>query len=829
MSYSDILSRSGGCAQYFESQGITKGDRIILWGENRPEWAEVFWAAVARGVQVVPADFKSSHNFVKRIQDETGAKLVVCGDEVDPSWIEGPAITFEEIEELDEVELEPVAVGTNDIVEIVYTSGTTSDPKGVVHRHRNICANLRPFAEEFHRYRFLAAPFQPIRLLNLLPLSHMFGQSMGLFIPPLLGGSCVFMHGLSPPEIMETVRGARISVVVAVPRIVEQLQNHLINSFGPPESKLRTSGIPSILERWIRHRKFHSYAGYKFWSVVVGGAPLSEGLERFWSSLGILVIQGYGLTEASPIVSLNHPFGAKIGSIGKPVKGQEVKIACDGEILVRGDNVVSEYLGTSDLGQRVSENGWLYTGDLGEFDRAGYLRFKGRKKETIITSEGLNVYPQDVEKALNQLAEVSQSVVLGLAREGNEEVHAVLILERDATAPQDAIRTANQILEPHQRIRGWTVWPDSDFPRTTATLKIDRRKILERIHQMESTTEISSGKEKQHPEWMSYLPPKSANQGGSEYSKDDNLDVDLGMTSLDRIELLTRIQEYHSQRLDEETFARLSTVGEISSWLEDSAENQRHATGDFLDSALRSTRPRWTRTFPIRVFRDAAQSALIVPVFKRYIEFSVEGERHLDCVKPPVIFAANHCSNLDTIALQSALPYEWRHRLAPAIRQEYFAAHFSPIDFSFKERMRKSLEYYLACILFNTFPIPQHMGGIHRTLKYAGELVEQGYCLLIFPEGARSEDGRLRTFKAGIGVLATGLHVPVVPVHISGLFEVLSKHDSWPSSGRSTLRIGTALRFSRKMDSKLAAKQVEEAIRALGSQLPSPGPEPHTH
>jgi long-chain acyl-CoA synthetase len=746
---------------------------------------------------------------------------------VDPSWVEGPTITFEEIEGLDEAELEPVAVEPDDIVEIVYTSGTTSDPKGVVHRHRNICANLRPFAEEFHRYRFLAAPFQPIRLLNLLPLSHMFGQSMGLFIPPLLGGACVFMRSLSPPEIMETVRESRISVVVAVPRIVEQLQNHLIKSFGRPEGRLRTSGIPSVLERWIRHRRFHSYAGYKFWAIVSGGAPLSEELERFWSSLGILVIQGYGLTEASPIVSLNHPFHAKPGSIGKPVKGQEVKIACDGEILVRGDNVVSEYLGTSDLGQRVSENGWLYTGDLGEFDHAGNLRFKGRKKETIITAEGLNVYPQDVEKALNQLTEVSQSVVVGLAHNDNEEVHAVLVLEAETTDPQNVIRTVNQVLEPYQRIRGWTVWPDSDFPRTPATLKVDRRKILQRIRQMESEMEISSGKEKQHPAWISYLPAKSANQESTEYSKDDNLDLDLGMTSLDRIELLARIQETQSQRLDEKVFARLSTVGEISSWLEESAENQRERTEEIRDSFSRSTRPRWTRTFPVRALRNAVQAALIVPLFKRYIEFSVEGRRHLDCVEPPVIFAANHCSNLDTIALQSALPREWRRRLAPAIRQEYFAAHFSPVHFSLKERLKKSFEYYLACALFNTFPIPQRMGGIHRTLRYAGELVEQGYCLLIFPEGARSEDGRIRAFKAGIGVLATRLHVPVIPVHISGLFEVLSKHDSWPESGRSALRIGPALRFSRKVDSRVAAKEVEKAIRSLGNPLPSPGPDQH--
>ncbi len=198
VSYRDLFERMGACAQYFKSQRIDKRDRIILWGENRPEWVAAFWAAVASGIQVVPADFNSSSTFVNRLNRETHPKLIIHGEEVEPSLVHGPKLSYQEIQDLGKAELKPVAIDADDIVEIVYTSGTTSEPKGVIHRHRNICANLRPFAEQFRRYRLLAAPFQPIRLLDLLPLSHMFGQSMGVFIPPLLGGGLCIHRGSQP-------------------------------------------------------------------------------------------------------------------------------------------------------------------------------------------------------------------------------------------------------------------------------------------------------------------------------------------------------------------------------------------------------------------------------------------------------------------------------------------------------------------------------------------------------------------------------------------------------------------------------------------------------
>ena len=305
--YLDLYGKIGAVVEDFDKREIHKGDRILIWAENRLEWIAVFWACVARGVQAVPVDYRFSADLVRRIQAESHARLVIDNNALDEIATLRPARQFT-----------PSEVTPDDIVEIVYTSGTTGDPKGVVHRHRNICANLRPFQNEIRKYRKWARPFQPIRILDLLPLSHMFGQSQGLFIPLFLEGAVALTTEMHPGKIIDFIHDNRISVLVCVPRILENLKNEI--------------------ERTSR-RRFRSGFGWKFWAFVVGGARVDPALEQFWKDRKFVVIQGYGLTEASPVVAVNHPFHIRTGSLGKVVEGQEVKIAPDGEILVRGESV----------------------------------------------------------------------------------------------------------------------------------------------------------------------------------------------------------------------------------------------------------------------------------------------------------------------------------------------------------------------------------------------------------------------------------------------------------------------------------------------------------
>src|SRR5262249_47513742 len=244
------------------------------------------------------------------------------------------------------------SITSDDVAEIIFTSGATADPKGVVITHKNVLANIVPVEREVLKYRKWATPFAPIRFLNLLPLSHMFGQAMATFIPPMLPGVVVFMRGYNPSQIVEQIKTRRVSVLVSVPKILDVLREHAVR-VATPDLRTRITPVSGgsamrIAKRWWHHRAVHRMFGWKFWAFVVAAAPLDAELESFWGELGFAVIQGYGLTETAPIVTLNHPFGTKRGSVGKAIAGVQIKVADDGEILVRGENVTTGYFNAAE-------------------------------------------------------------------------------------------------------------------------------------------------------------------------------------------------------------------------------------------------------------------------------------------------------------------------------------------------------------------------------------------------------------------------------------------------------------------------------------------------
>jgi long-chain acyl-CoA synthetase len=799
--YTDVTRAARGFAAKLATHGVVKGDKVILWGENRPEWIACYWGIQLAGAIAVPIDFRSSKEFADRIRGIVGAKIVLSGDDVDSGSM--PAWKLSGLDWSADGPIPGISIDRDDIAQIVFTSGATADPKGVVIRHRNILANTVPVAKEIDKYKKYARPFSPIRFLNLLPLSHMFGQSMATNIPPLIDGTVVFMRSFNPHDIVRRVREWRISVIVCVPKILDVLKEHAIRI--DPAAAEPPKGL-SILKRWWRYRAIHRMFGMKFWAFIVGAAPLGSALEDYWKRLGFVVIQGYGLTETAPIVTMNHPFKTNTGSVGKPIAGVEVKIAEDGEILVRGENVTSGYYGETEsafarpdhpasygatAGRTLDEAGWLHTGDIGEQDSEGRLFIRGRKKEMIVTPEGLNVFPDDVEGPLNSQAGVIESAVVGPDR-----VHAVLRLD-PGVDPETVIRNANAQLADHQRIRSFSVWKDGPLPRTEGTKKLKRAAIKQWADS--GAPPAASGSADQLQSLISKFAGARQLDGSTSIEG-------LGLSSLERVELMVALEDQFQTRIDETKFAGAKTLDDLRAVL--AAAPQEAEVAEPVDF------PSWNRTWPVSIIRRISQATWILPLGRIFAWVRVNGLENLDGIDGPVVFASNHQSHFDVPVILMSMPGRWRARIAPAALKEFFKAHFFPEGVPALQVFTNRLNYYLSAFFFNIFPLPQREAGARQTLRYIGEVAGDGYSVLIFPEGVRSTSGDIKPFKPGIGMIGSRLNLPVVPVRIDGADRVLHTSWKWPKPGRVSVTFGAPMRLSGDNYADLA-RQVEQAVRDL--------------
>src|SRR5499433_1079500 len=452
--YRQIAREANRVARELAGRGLEKGDAVLLWGENSAEWVAAFLGCLISGVVAVPIDQASTPEFAARISSEVKAKLAFKSDGRRPA-IDVPSISLDSLSSTvarHEVSrfLSP-ALSRQDTLEIIFTSGTTAEPRGVVISHGNVLANIEPLQREIQKYLKYERFVHPVRFLNLLPLSHVFGQMLGIFIPPLLAGTVLFAESLKPSELIGTIRRERVSVLVAVPRFIESLERQVEREeerAGRTQQFKQSFALAEqehFLRRWWRFRRVHSRFGWKFWAFISGGAALLPSTEAFFNRLGYAVIQGYGMTETTSLVTLNHPFRSDRGSIGKAFPGMEVRVDESGEILVRGENVARAYQQKGTRQALTDPGGWLRTGDMAKRDESGRLYFKGRRKNVIVTSAGMNVYPEDLEKALLAQSEIRDCVVVGIPRNG-DEVPAAALLMRSAADPSTLVERANQQL-----------------------------------------------------------------------------------------------------------------------------------------------------------------------------------------------------------------------------------------------------------------------------------------------------------------------------------------------------------------------------------------------
>lgn len=797
-SYEYLWEFSERLATYLRGKGLQQGDRLLLRAPNMPEWLGLYFGCLRAGVILVPLDVLSTPDFVARVRDKTDARYLFVSQMSQDNAMElGIPMQFLEDlpHQLDEVRPDSTlpAPAEEDIAEIMFTSGTTGEPKGVILTHRNIVSNVLAYAQVIS-----SAPSS--RLLSLLPLSHMLEQTAELITLLKIGATVAYPASRQPTAIFRTLREQRITNMVVVPQILQVFWNAIEREVSKQGSErvwqrlLHVSPrLPSALRRLV-FRSVHRKLGGCLEFLICGGAYLNPELARCWELLGITILQGYGTTEASPIVALNSLKERRLDSVGKALPGQEMRIASDGEVLIRGPNVTPGYWQDPEATEAAFQEGWYGTGDLGYLDEEGYLYLRGRKKDMIALSGGMNVYPQDVEEALNVCAGVKDACVLGVpTEEGGVRVHAVLLLEEEGADPQDVVNQANRRLADHQRIQEVTVWPFPEFPHTR-TLKVKKGEILEYVLRGQLAKEPASvvpavGKAVEAPVLHRLLANATGTPAESIHPT-VTLGEDLNLDSLGRVELLAAVESETGVYVDESRVSADTTVEELELLVASEHEVSRE-----------HHRLEWPLNQLVGLGRVLLHSFLVFPLLRLVARLKVEGRDNLKGLQGPMLFAANHQSHIDTPIVLAALPARWRRQTAVA----------AAADFWFAGDRIKGL---LASSLFNAFPFSR-TGAIRPTLEHCCWLLDRGWSILVYPEGTRSDTGLMGPFRSGAGVMAVELGVPVVPVRITGTYEILPKGQAIPRRGTVQVCIGEALRFPRKTPYGEATTALEQAVKAL--------------
>lgn len=781
--YKEFSESSLKMSNYLSIAGIKKGDKVAIWAPNSPSWAFSYFGILLSGAIVVPIDFASGIKRAETIVKLSGAKFIIQSNykfEKLPSLRSGLNTVM--IEDLDFLlkSLDPInkIVQPNilDIAEIVYTSGTTGDPKGVVLTHKNIVANI--LSANSH----VSIP-QHFNFLSVLPMSHMLEQTVGFLIPLFRGDKIVFLRTIKPTAIMEAFREENIFAMLVVPRFLSLLKNTIERELTAKHliGLLRFKITKKIISRSI-HKKF----GKSFQMFITGGAALSLDVFSFWKDLGFRVIEGYGLTECSPIVSANTFETQVLGSVGKSLK--EVKIKLDNnELLVKGDNVFSKYYQNPAETEKAFKNGWFRTGDFVDIDRDGNIFIKGRKKDVIVNSSGVNIYPTDLEAILNRIDGVKDSSVLGLDRGEGEEVHAVLLLKNKTIDPGKIVSLANEKLDSLTQIAGFSVWEGFDFPRTT-TLKIQKFKVKEKILSRNKKDRTSLEKDT-----LISLLANVIKREAATIKESSILTSDLGLNSLSRLELVNYLEQEYRVDLEDTIINQNTTVADLRNILEKRGKAKKQK-GLWL----------WTNNTLGKIIRKILDIVFHFPLSFFFFKLEVKGLANLKNLKKPasrqggpVVFIANHVSYLDQPVIMKALPRAIRYATATAIKEEFFFEQKGLLGLFLSK-----IIFPYTLIAFNGFLLPRK-SGFRKTLAFMGKLSDLAVNILIFPEGTRSKDGKLQNFMAGLGLLVKELQVPVVPIKILGMEKIYPRDSKFPKKGKCTVIFGKPIEFTTETPSEI--------------------------
>ena len=873
--YGELARLARRFAALLEDRGIGLGDRVLLLAENGAEWVAAFYGCMLRGVMVVPLDAFGSAEFAARVAADVKPKLAV-GDAVlmaklNPKSQNGgdshqfPTMAFEDwSSSLPQREAGAVEGLSRDTpLQILFTSGTTGDPKGIVHTHGNVLASVGPIEQAAQKYLRYEKYIHPLRFLHTLPLSHVFGQTMGLWIPPIFAAEVHFETRLVASRLVETVKRERISVLAAVPRVMALLKAHLESSRpGLTERVAASKGMKAWMRWWV-FRDVHRALGFKFWALISGGGALAGPLEQFWNALGFVVVQGYGMTETTALITLNHPFHVASGTIGKPLPGRQVKIGPDGEVLVKGPMISTSTWSGGQLRQREDE--WLATGDLAETQSTGEFRFMGRKSETIVTAAGVNVHPEDLEAALEEQPEIAASAVVAVETATGPEPCAVLAVRGGEKQAAEAVDRANKRLAEYQVIRRWLVWPEPDLPRTS-TGKVRRKVVAEWVANRSEAATAGDGAGRLgavRGDWLYALVAEIAGEH-PEGADDPRLSEDFHLDSLGRVQLAAALEERMTDSPREGSIDAARTLGDLRKLVASAGiaervepvgtatEHMLTARPDTFKSNSQEQRtsidesradkngserkasedpvpvqnppiatnkvdfiyPHWPWWRPIQWIRSAFLELIAQPFVWFLGNPRVVRPRELKSDEPMLIIC-NHVTAYDGALIEYALPGHMRRHVAVAMLGEMLEdfRHFRNPDTG-RFMLFGPAAYWLVTALYNVFPLPRRR-DFQRSFAHAGEALDRGYNVLVFPEGTRSPAGELAPFRPGIGMLAKQAHAPVLPVALIGLGELKAKGRGWFRSGKIEVRVGEPIQFGPLGTEAAITEKLHSAVLSL--------------
>lgn len=830
--YGDLWRGALAVAGALRAEGVTQGDRVLLMSPNEPAWPMCYLGGLLADATIVPVDPEMSALEIGNIIRKSEARVVISHEDYPQdlealgcqTWAEaraeeGKPLSLMSLGEClsgapissDEVSLRDRG---QELASLLFTSGTTGDPKGVMLTHENFCALLAGLHGVFkvdHKDRFL----------SVLPLFHTFEFSGGFLLPISAGARVTYLTELEGPTLRAAMKELKPTGIIGIPALWDILQKRVesqVKDKGEAARVLFKLGVK--LNRELRRKglnigpllfsEVHANLGGKVRYLISGGAALSDSTLEIFEGLGFELLEGYGLTEAAPVLAVRRPKSKRgAGTVGRPLPGVKIKIKDPdaegvGEVLARGDNVMLGYLDNPEATSSSLRDGWLHTGDLGSLNQRGELSLSGRSKELIVTSSGKNVYPDELEPIYAAHEHIDELSIVGIPDpQGDERVAALIVLTEDA--PEEAqqevkahIATLNALRPDHQRLRTYRFWPEP-LPRT-ATRKVKRSEVRAELMRLLEVSRASRRAEREaksahEPAWLYAALAGLCDVSITSVSPESDLTADLGLSSLQLVELRTLMEDGLHRAVDGDLLAKAQRVSDLVALIERSAEGQLEEREGPVEEqvALWRDLPEPARLLGQRAI-DLGRSLAFNQLFK----LDVKGQANVP-LNQQVIVIANHSSHLDIGLIKEALG-PLGDELAVLAAQDYF------FDNEYKEALFGQLTYLIP--LDRSAPLEKSMRG-------AEEAIAEGRSVLLYPEGTRSPDGQLMDFKAGVGYLQQRTRLPVLPLFLSGTHKAMPKGGGLPKIGRKlSARVGRLIEaevFEARCEGKRRHEVYQEA------------------